>query len=185
MAFLSYFTAFSLVVVVYSKPNVLFVVSDDLRPALGTYGNSRVMSPTIDALANRSLVFTRAFVQQAVCGPSRTSFLTGRRPDTTRLFSNRGKYWREAAGNFTTLPQYFKENGYFTASFGKVFHHGSKFWYLLALFLSVCVSVCLSVCLSVCMSVCLSVCLSIHIFSNMELLYITAKYITITKVQHY
>ena len=63
------------------------------------------------------------FLQQAVCGPSRISFLTSRRPDTTRLYDFYS-YWREAAGNFTTLPQHFKENGYYAASVGKVFHNG-------------------------------------------------------------
>ncbi|XP_030836815.1 iduronate 2-sulfatase-like isoform X2 [Strongylocentrotus purpuratus] len=62
-------------------------------------------------------------VQQSVCAPSRTSFLTGRRPDTTRLYDF-GSYWREHAGNYTTIPQHFKENGYITLSVGKVFHPG-------------------------------------------------------------
>ena len=71
-----------------------------------------------------SLNHLHAYVfQQALCGPSRTSFLTSRRPDTTRLYDVHS-YWRTHAGNFTTLPQYFKENGYFTASVGKVFHPG-------------------------------------------------------------
>ena len=102
--------------------NVLFIVADDLRPALGAYGD-RVHSPNIDGLARRSVRFDHAYVQQAVCAPSRVSFLTGRRPDTTRLYDF-GSYWREAAGNFTTLPQHFKENGYFSASVGKIFHPG-------------------------------------------------------------
>lgn len=58
-----------------------------------------------------------------MCAPSRVSFLTGRRPDTTRLYDF-GSYWRKAAGNYTTLPQYFKEQGYFSAGVGKVFHMG-------------------------------------------------------------
>ena len=56
-----------------------------------------------------------------MCGPSRTSFLTGRRPDTTKLYDF-GSYWRDAAGNFSTLPQHFRESGYYTASVGKIFH---------------------------------------------------------------
>ena len=70
-----------------AKPNILFVVADDLRPFLGVYNFSFMQTPHIDALAGEagSTVFTNAFVQQAVCGPSRTSFLTGRRPDTTKL----------------------------------------------------------------------------------------------------
>ncbi|XP_078683798.1 iduronate 2-sulfatase-like [Branchiostoma floridae x Branchiostoma belcheri] len=105
------------------SPNVLFLVIDDLRPALGCYGYQNVVTPNIDQLAAKGIKFNNAFVQQAVCGPSRTSFLTGRRPDTTRLYDFYS-YWRTAAGNFTTLPQHFKEAGYFTASVGKVFHPG-------------------------------------------------------------
>ena len=107
-----------------ARPNVLFIVADDLRPALGVYGHPTVKSPSIDKLAKQSVVFTNCYTQQAVCAPSRVSFLTGRRPDTTHLYDF-GSYWREAAGNFTTLPQHFKENGYFTASVGKVFHPGT------------------------------------------------------------
>ncbi|XP_013922359.1 PREDICTED: iduronate 2-sulfatase [Thamnophis sirtalis] len=103
--------------------NVLFLIADDLRPALGSYGDSLVRSPNIDQLASRSVVFQNAFAQQAVCAPSRVSFLTGRRPDSTRLYDF-NSYWRSHAGNYTTLPQYFKENGYVTLSVGKVFHPG-------------------------------------------------------------
>uniref|UniRef100_A0A8D0DY31 Iduronate 2-sulfatase n=1 Tax=Salvator merianae TaxID=96440 RepID=A0A8D0DY31_SALMN len=103
--------------------NVLFIVVDDLRPALGSYGDMLVRSPNIDQLASRSVVFQNAFAQQAVCAPSRVSFLTGRRPDTTRLYDF-NSYWRVHAGNYSTLPQYFKENGYITMSVGKVFHPG-------------------------------------------------------------
>lgn len=106
-----------------TKPNVLLLVVDDLRPALGCYKHSKVVTPNIDQLASQSYLFRNAHVQQAVCGPSRTSFLTGRRPDTTKLYDF-GSYWRKHAGNFTTLPQHFKESGYFTYSIGKVFHPG-------------------------------------------------------------
>lgn len=61
--------------------------------------------------------------QQAVCAPSRTSMLTSRRPDTTRLYDF-NSYWRVHSGNYTTMPQYFKSKGYFTMSVGKVFHPG-------------------------------------------------------------
>ncbi|XP_785170.4 iduronate 2-sulfatase [Strongylocentrotus purpuratus] len=104
------------------RPNVLFIVVDDLRPSLNSYGGP-ILSPNIDNLAAQSAVFQHAMVQQAVCGPSRISFMTSRRPDTTKLYDFYS-YWREAAGNYTTLPQHFKENGYFTASVGKVFHGG-------------------------------------------------------------
>ncbi|XP_043913525.1 iduronate 2-sulfatase [Protopterus annectens] len=103
--------------------NVLFIVIDDLRTTLGCYEDPLVKSPNIDQLASRSTRFQNAFAQQALCAPSRTSFLTSRRPDTTRLYDV-GSYWRNHAGNYSTLPQYFKMNGYTTMSVGKVFHPG-------------------------------------------------------------
>uniref|UniRef100_A0A9L0TBT5 Iduronate 2-sulfatase n=1 Tax=Equus caballus TaxID=9796 RepID=A0A9L0TBT5_HORSE len=104
--------------------NVLLIIVDDLRPSLGCYGDQLIRSPNIDQLASHSLLFQNAFAQQAVCAPSRVSFLTGRRPDTTRLYDF-NSYWRVHAGNFSTIPQYFKENGYVTMSVGKVFHPGT------------------------------------------------------------
>ncbi|XP_061862904.1 iduronate 2-sulfatase [Colius striatus] len=103
--------------------NILFIVVDDLRPVLGCYGDKLVKSPNIDQLASQSVVFSNAYAQQAVCAPSRVSFLTGRRPDSTRLYDFYS-YWRVHAGNYSTMPQYFKENGYVTLSVGKVFHPG-------------------------------------------------------------
>ncbi|XP_055744573.1 iduronate 2-sulfatase-like isoform X1 [Salvelinus fontinalis] len=105
------------------RRNVLFIMADDLRPTLGCYGDPIVKSPNIDQLASKSNVFLNAYAQQAVCGPSRTSLLTSRRPDTTRLYDF-NSYWRVHAGNYTTLPQYFKSKGYTTMSVGKVFHPG-------------------------------------------------------------
>lgn len=106
-----------------NKKNVLFIMADDLRPSLGCYGDTFVKSPNIDQLASKSQIFFNAFAQQAVCAPSRTSLLTSRRPDTTRIYDF-GSYWRVQSGNYTTLPQYFKSNGYLTMSVGKVFHPG-------------------------------------------------------------
>uniref|UniRef100_A0A3Q0TBN7 Iduronate 2-sulfatase n=1 Tax=Amphilophus citrinellus TaxID=61819 RepID=A0A3Q0TBN7_AMPCI len=103
--------------------NVLFIIADDLRTSLGCYGDSLAKSPNIDQLASKSQVFLNTFAQQAVCAPSRTSMLTSRRPDTTRLYDF-NSYWRVHSGNYTTLPQYFKSQGYFTMSVGKVFHPG-------------------------------------------------------------
>ena len=94
------------------RKNVLFLVVDDLRPALGIYGQEGALTPNIDQLGQRSTLFEHAYAQQALCGPSRSSFLTSRRPDTTRTL-NFDNYWRDKAlGNYTTLPQYFKENGW-------------------------------------------------------------------------
>ncbi|KAK5612048.1 hypothetical protein CRENBAI_002059 [Crenichthys baileyi] len=105
------------------RMNVLFIMADDLRTSLGCYGDTLVKSPNIDQLASRSQVFLNAYAQQAVCAPSRTSMLTSRRPDTTRLYDF-NSYWRVHSGNYTTLPQHFKSKGYYTMSVGKVFHPG-------------------------------------------------------------
>jgi len=102
-----------------SVKNVLLIISDDLRPDIGAYDVKHMITPNLDRLASRSVVLRRAYVQQAVCSPSRTSMLTGRRPDTTRVH-DLIHYWRQVAGNFTTLPEYFKQHGYKTAGIGKV-----------------------------------------------------------------
>ncbi len=104
--------------------DVLFIAVDDLRPDLGTYGIDVVKSPNIDKLASESLVFDRAYCQVAMCSPSRASLLTGRRPDTNHVWKIAGdEYWRTTT-NATTIPQYFKENGYVSAGIGKIFHPG-------------------------------------------------------------
>ncbi|KAH8239781.1 hypothetical protein KR032_007786 [Drosophila birchii] len=105
------------------RPNVVMVIFDDLRPVLGAYGDPLARTPYLDEFAKGSHVFTRAYSQQALCAPSRNSLLTGRRPDTLHLYDFYS-YWRSFTGNFTTLPQYFKEHGYYTYSCGKVFHPG-------------------------------------------------------------
>uniref|UniRef100_A0A8C3AB85 Iduronate 2-sulfatase n=1 Tax=Cyclopterus lumpus TaxID=8103 RepID=A0A8C3AB85_CYCLU len=112
-----------LCVLVSERRNVLFIMADDLRTSLGCYRHSVAKSPNIDQLASKSQVFLHAYAQQAVCAPSRTSMLTSRRPDTTRLYDF-NSYWRTHSGNYTTLPQYFKSRGYFTTSVGKIFHPG-------------------------------------------------------------
>jgi arylsulfatase A-like enzyme len=103
------------------KYNVLFIIVDDLRPELGCYGTPLIQSPNIDALAKAGTVFNRAYCQQAICGPSRTSFLTGLRPDATRIYDMQ-THFRLHRPEVVTLPQYFKEHGYRTQSLGKVFH---------------------------------------------------------------
>ena len=103
------------------RPNVLFIAVDDLRPALGCYGDKTAITPNIDRLASRGIVFGRAYCQQAVCSPSRLSLLTGRRPDTIRVWDLE-THFREALPDAVTLPQHFKNHGYHTRSIGKVYH---------------------------------------------------------------
>ena len=104
-----------------SKPNILFFVADDLRTDLGCYGNKIVKSPNVDRLAERGMVFNRAYCQQAVCSPSRSSVMTGMRPDTTKVW-DLTTHFRKALPDVVTLPQLFKNNGYITKGLGKIYH---------------------------------------------------------------
>jgi len=103
-------------------PNVLFIIADDLNNDLGCYGNPDVKSPNIDALAHRGVRFDHAYCQYPQCNPSRTSFLTGLRPDSTHVFNNDVNP-RTALPNALYLPNFFKQQGWFTATLGKVAHY--------------------------------------------------------------
>lgn len=104
-----------------AKPNVLFIAVDDLRPELGCYGVPVIQTPNIDAIAARGTVFNRAYCQQAVCSPSRTSLLTGMRPDTTRIY-DLYTHFRLTIPDVVTLPELFKKHGYHTQSLSKIYH---------------------------------------------------------------
>lgn len=106
-----------------SKLNVLFIAVDDLRPQLGCYGFPDIQTPNIDRMAERGIVFNYAYCQQAVCSPSRTSLLMGLRPDTTKIYDLQ-THFRLHHPDAITLPQYFKQHGYHTQSFGKIYHGG-------------------------------------------------------------
>ena len=108
---------------IQKRPNILFIAIHDLRPELGCYGSDIAISPNLDKLASEGLLFNNAYCQQAICGPSRASLLTGIRPETSGVFHNYIKF-REANPDVVTLPQLFKQNGYEVVYTGKIFHHG-------------------------------------------------------------
>jgi len=101
--------------------NVLFIIVDDLKPLLGCYGDKYAQTPNIDRLAATGRVFDRAYCQEAVCAPSRASFMTGKRPDQLKIWGLTQPL-RSLHPNIITLPQYFKSNGYTTAAAGKIYH---------------------------------------------------------------
>ena len=107
-----------------AEPNVLFIIADDLNRSLPCYGHPIVKTPNVDRLAARAVRFDRAYCQYPVCSPSRVSFLSGRRPEQTRMFGNEGASRTPSLQDAVFLPEYFRQQGYFTARVGKVFHIG-------------------------------------------------------------
>ena len=104
-----------------ARPNILFIAVDDLRPELGAYGKDYIKSPNIDRLARSGITFNRAYCQQAVCSPTRSSLMTGTRPDTTKVWDLVTRF-RTALPDVVTLGQHFKNNGYFVQGMGKIYH---------------------------------------------------------------
>ena len=108
----------------HNKTNVLFIAVDDLKTMLSCYGEESIISPNIDALAERGVLFQNAYCQQAVCAPSRVSIFTGLRPDQTKVW-DLNTHMRDVNPGVVTLPQFFAANGYQTVGFGKLMH-GAK-----------------------------------------------------------
>jgi len=107
-----------------SKKNVLFIMVDDLRPLLKSYGDVHAITPNIDALANRGNLFKRAYVQQAICGPSRASMLTGLYPDNTKIYKL-NQTVKSTLPKHISIFEHFRNNGFHTLGKGKLFHHSS------------------------------------------------------------
>ncbi|EDM28065.1 sulfatase family protein [Lentisphaera araneosa HTCC2155] len=102
------------------KMNVLFIPIDDLKPMLGCYGDQAIITPNIDRIAERGTVFLNASCQQAICGPSRASLMTGMYPDHTKVWDLATKM-RDINPDILSIPQYFKQQGYETTGVGKTF----------------------------------------------------------------
>lgn len=107
------------------RPNILFIAIDDLRPELGCYGSKYAVTPNIDQLASRGRLFERAYCQQPICHPSRTSLLTGTRPDTNGITHNYVEF-RDLNPDMLTLPRHFRDHGYQTYAYGKISHRSNQ-----------------------------------------------------------
>src|SRR4051794_13922862 len=104
------------------RPNVLFLISDDLNNLLGCYGDPLAKTPNIDKLAARGVRFDRAYCAFPLCGPSRNSFLTGLYPNSTGILAN-AQIFRQTIPSQPSLPQAFRLSGYFSARIGKLYHY--------------------------------------------------------------
>tara|TARA_Y100000768_G_scaffold143577_2_gene106988 strand:+ start:1436 stop:3598 length:2163 start_codon:yes stop_codon:yes gene_type:complete len=110
--------------IINAQKNILFISVDDLKPMFNSYGHEDMITPNIDALAAKGTSFLNTSTQQAICAPSRASLLTGLYPDNTRVWDLETQI-RDENPNVVTLPQHFKDNGYFSVGLGKIFDNRS------------------------------------------------------------
>lgn len=120
MRYILFFLTLFLAQAQEQQPNVIFIAVDDLKPTIGSFGDSFAVTPNIDYLARKSTLFLNNHCQQAICSPSRVSLLTGLRPDRTRVYDLKTQM-RAKIPDVVTLPQYFRQQGYTTAGIGKIF----------------------------------------------------------------
>ena len=102
------------------KPNILFISIDDLKPSIGSFGDEFAVTPNIDELSKEATIFLNNHNQLAICAASRVSFLTGLRPDNTKVWDLKTKM-RDVNPDVLTLPEHFKNNGYETIGIGKIY----------------------------------------------------------------
>ncbi|PKI16666.1 sulfatase [Colwellia sp. 12G3] len=103
------------------KPNILFIAFDDLRPLIGAYGEPEPITPNLDAFANDAVRFNRSYVSYPLCNPSRASMLTGVRFDLVAENWKDNKH-QKLIEKQATWPSVLKDNGYWTATKGKLYH---------------------------------------------------------------
>ncbi len=106
-----------------TRSNVLFLIADDLNTLLGCYGDPRAKTPNLDRLAARGVRFERAYCAYPLCGPSRNSMLTGLYPNSTGIWAN-SQIFRQTVPEWISLPQAFRQQGWFAARLGKLYHYG-------------------------------------------------------------
>lgn len=107
-----------------ARPNILFIAVDDLKPLIRAYGDHIAITPGMDRLAREGMTFQNCYVQQAICGPTRASILTGMRPDKTKVWDLDTDF-RQVNPNAVSIPEYFIRNGYESAGVGKIYHESS------------------------------------------------------------
>ncbi|ODA29582.1 sulfatase [Planctopirus hydrillae] len=105
-----------------SRPNILFIIADDLNNSLGCYGHPLAKTPNIDRLAQQSIRFDKAYCTFPLCGPSRNSILTGLYPNSTGILQN-SQIFRQSIPQHSSLPEQFRKAGYFSARIGKLYHY--------------------------------------------------------------